>query len=770
MTPPFDAGWDDARLDAAFAARATTTPVAPSELVPAVSARIGSVHRGAPGWQWLAAGAAMVSVAVLVGGSMLLLSPTPTGSPSVASRGPSASPPYSTPNTAVLDALGDPITVSDALKIRDGSADADREVAVRGFLSPGGVTSCPALEIEEPAFLACAYGAPWFMERPEARVLPEPGSLGFAPPDGPAFQVAFVVTDIPAAAQFGASGDAPVAALLVGHFADRRAALCQQARRPTCALMFIVDRIAELGGEALGVQTFRYPFETGPAVEPTDRQEDLDALVAAAAPGAVVQSRSLFPISALLGVEPILIADEVVPHFGNQESLIWLETVTDLRSGVPIARTFALIDGTNWFAEITAAGAQLLDRTVVEPTGLATPALPAADPSAFDAAPRTIFGMPVLNVAQVVSQRKRDQAGDRDEYAIAGWYVPPRPGATCDPPLPAIHAPTPPCDAARDWLLFDPQQYGVRPGQLRADPEEYPDVLNPLIPVDVPFDVRGGWVGDTPRPLAVIVLGHFNDVRVEAFHGNAYFVVDALAWTADASPGPADRVVRLTGAATEDPATVLARISAASTRQALVTWATAAEGRDLLVLDPWTPSFAQELSTGGAVWIVRRLVLDTADGRPRVAVETGYTADDGTRVWLTPTPDSEADLATTIDLQNVDANTDALRVFDYGDVVSRIVAIDPSAHFTWHDLQPIPDFIQVARGATNREVAVRWRGVACDRVWRLDVNAVIGGPIVLQPLRSDGECEGPEVLHRVLLVFDAPVDLERFQTGEPCCG
>ncbi len=192
--------------------------------------------------------------------------------------------------------------------------------------------------------------------------------------------------------------------------------------------------------------------------------------------------------------------------------------------------------------------------------------------------------------------------------AIRGWYVAPRPGVACDPALPPIHAPAPPCDAARHWLLTDPQVYGLEQGQLRRDPVLSGSVLNPLLPVDVPFAIRETWQGDDPKPEPVVVLGHFADTRVSTFRANAYFVIDALAW--NRSDVLLDRVTRLTSAATEDPGAVAARIAAVSAEEALITWTTVVDATEFAQLEPFAARYLQgEFTPGTPIWIVRRLVL-----------------------------------------------------------------------------------------------------------------------------------------------------------------
>ncbi|HEY4228264.1 MAG TPA: hypothetical protein VGM49_07980, partial [Candidatus Limnocylindrales bacterium] len=89
----------------------------------------------------------------------------------------------------------------------------------------------------------------------------------------------------------------------------------------------------------------------------------------------------------------------------------------------------------------------------------------------------------------------------------------------------------------------------------------------------------------------------------------------------------------------------------------------------------------------------------------------------------------------------------------------------------WQRLGPVADLaIDVAYGRDHREVAIRWKGVACEHTWRLSVSAPgLDGSIVLQPTMS-GDCVGADVVRRLVIEFDQPVDLKQFRTTDPCCG
>jgi hypothetical protein len=763
--------WDDERLGAAFAARAEGASPTPADLAPSVMDRVGQRAIQRDGFvPWLMA-AAGIAVVIALGAALgVQPSPRPLGSSATTPGGTQAGRPA--PTSGAVAALGDPISVSTAIAVRDGGGTNDRELAVAGYLSPMRQLFCafePAAM--NPTQLRCPQSFQWLMERPEILMTVGSDLSAVRSPNGPALHPSFALVDPPDVPIPPTGAVEPLSVVLIGHFHDRRAALCEPADVASCGATFLVDRVSAVNGQPRGVLTRlrseRFDDATQRQVTetPIDLEEDVDRLVYAVAPEAQIQSRLLVTIDQVLGIEPILKNDDVVPNF-TQTALMWIVTAVDLRDGVPVARTFALIDGTNWIAEVTADGAtQVIRHVVVGPSDGAEPIAPTADPTAFDAAPRTVLGMDVQGVAVVTQRRRLDGAVDRDEYAIRAWYVAPNPDAGCTPGDPAIHPPDPPCDAGRHWLLDRPDQLGVEPGQVRADPEQWPAVLNPILPVDVPFDVPDTWLAGSARPQPVIVLGHFNDVRLNAYHGDLYFVIDALAWTRDRSIPSIDSFVRLTNAATEDPQAVLGRIAQLGETDALATWTTVVDAAQFASLDPRTAADAPEFTSGAPVWIVRRLVRNETDGRQRLAVVSGWTADHGTRVWRTEEPDSAPDLATTLDLHDPDARTRVIRVFDYGNLVESVRST-AGLKLTWHRMEQHEAGFDVARGASDREVAIRWPSGGCDPDWQVLLRTVAGRPGAIDvEVRTYGEsCPNDLVPRSILLEFDHPVALEALTT------
>lgn len=362
-----DGDWDDDRLRAAFLARAATAPSPPADLALETVARLDKPRQG---FRWpalAAAGAAVALVALLGAGAALRpLQSGPSGTPGLTTGDPSAT--ASTDD--VLDAIRDPIDVAAALSVRDGSSgDRDREIQVKGFLSPLFALPCPMnLETSNPTHVRCPESFQYVMEDPEPLAMSSAGGFDLRPPVGPSFQPSFALVEPPLAPAGGDVGGSPVPVVVLGHFHDRRAVLCAPADRATCEGTFVVDRVVEVAGTAIPVKTIA---RTDAA--PKDIEADVDALVGHVASKAIVESRRLVPIGEVIPLEPILTDDQVIPYVANPRTIAWIITTADLVEGTPRARTFLLLDGSNWFAEVTADGAALLGRVLPTPAGSEQP-------------------------------------------------------------------------------------------------------------------------------------------------------------------------------------------------------------------------------------------------------------------------------------------------------------------------------------------------------------------------------------------------------------
>jgi hypothetical protein len=364
-------GWDDDRLNAAFAGRAAAAPVSPSDLVDEVLALTARMERPSgvshrfPRFGPLLGLAAVVTVAIA-----FAVGQFGRGTP-VATQGPSGQPGSGSPGAATqsegaaappdpLAVLAEPITVSQAIAVRDGGVD-DRELAVAGYLSPIPTVFCtfiPADVTRNLTALYCPESFQWLMERPESLWSTSGNTTSGGPPKGPAFHLSLRLVPSdglvnPAGpAGNGATSPPPVKVVLVGHFDDRRAAPCPTDPAPEtpCADTFVVDRVAAIRGVAQPVTTRpAAPSQANAIEQPVSTADEIDGLVRAAGPGVAILSRQLHTGDQLAWAEPSLADDATLIN----QRLIWIVTTVGLRDGVAVARTFLVVDGTTRVLEIT---------------------------------------------------------------------------------------------------------------------------------------------------------------------------------------------------------------------------------------------------------------------------------------------------------------------------------------------------------------------------------------------------------------------------------
>lgn len=170
---------------------------------------------------------------------------------------------------------------------------------------------------------------------------------------------------------------------------------------------------------------------------------------------------------------------------------------------------------------------------------------PTTGPSS-QAEPTTVDGLPVQTVSQALAAEKSGAIVGDSLVAIKGWYNPMFPmGCPAETPGPAL---VETCASPRLVITENKEQLvvfengGVSENQTPSGP--YLDALEP----------EGSYVGsllpsgdtmsqDTYRPLPVVIVGHFHDVRAAACGSDeaacdAAFVVDRLAWLDGKSFGP----------------------------------------------------------------------------------------------------------------------------------------------------------------------------------------------------------------------------------------
>jgi hypothetical protein len=192
------------------------------------------------------------------------------------------------------------------------------------------------------------------------------------------------------------------------------------------------------------------------------------------------------------------------------------------------------------------------------------------------------------------------------------------------------------------------------------------------------------------------------------------------------------------------------------------------DAADFAALDPRAAENMPEFTSGPPVWVIRRLIENEMDGRQRLAVEWAFTADGGRRAWISPYPDMEPDLATTIDLHDVDARTDVVRVFDYGGQIVSARPVTARDRLEWrYTVHKYMAFLEVARGRSDREVAIRWTSGSCNREWRILVSARTDAPgVFVQPRTYGDYCPEDPKKVSIMLEFDRAVDLDDVRTTD----
>jgi hypothetical protein len=112
-----------------------------------------------------------------------------------------------------------------------------------------------------------------------------------------------------------------------------------------------------------------------------------------------------------------------------------------------------------------------------------------------------------------------------------------------------------------------------------------------------------------------------------------------------------------------------------------------------------------------------------------------------------------------------------VQVYDYDDLIDSVRPATAADHLAWQRINPGRDgIVQIARGANDREVAIRWTGGACDLNWRLLVDVQPTSPNPgpwIQPMTFDGSCPAGQVARAVILTFKDPVDLRSLRSIVP---
>lgn len=319
--------WDDERLDAAYVARGVANPT-PDDLTASTIAfvRAAAGHDRSSRSPRRLAIAAMIAVVVGGVGLAIVSFPKPASpgaattsgpTPAATSESPAASGSPSSSAPTVVAGLP-VVSVSDAIAVRDGGQDG-REIAVHGWFAWAAL-ACPApIGQETPLQLSCEDSYKWLTEDQQPPSTSDP-SVPFIRP----------LMDPEA---IGASLSADV--VVVGHFDDRRSALCEANERQGCEDRFVVDRICWVDGTELPISDVNQM--DGPRASTPD---DIHRVIEAAAPDWPVLSSMTVPGSRLSAIEPTLASRD---EFGlTQERAVWVVRV--VVNGKPA--TYLVVDGT----------------------------------------------------------------------------------------------------------------------------------------------------------------------------------------------------------------------------------------------------------------------------------------------------------------------------------------------------------------------------------------------------------------------------------------
>ena len=281
--------------------------------------------------------------------SACIAQPVPPPSPSPSPSGPIF---FATTLPTVADGSASTtvsvprVSVAEADAIRDGGVDR-RELDVAGFLSWTPVIACPViLGDPNPSRLDCPQIFQWLMANPEPLEHRTADGFTLGPPIGPGLRPSFALVDQPQPIEWRVGADqmaAPAPVDVIGHFDDRRAALCAPDQDPQvrCNDTFVVDQIASVDGQPIGVTTSEdLTDRDGNRVQPVSTVAEIDQLVAAADPDVVILSRRVLIAARLKQIEP------GIDRRSLSAAVIWSVVGIDSSADPPaVARTVLVPDG-----------------------------------------------------------------------------------------------------------------------------------------------------------------------------------------------------------------------------------------------------------------------------------------------------------------------------------------------------------------------------------------------------------------------------------------
>lgn len=472
-TPP--PPWDETRLAAAFAVRASRTST-PRDLAGATHLALPTPPTVRPRWRALLtpAAALVIAIGAIAGGMVLrdtersaaIPSAPPPNGPATASAGPAT-------------VFGLPIiSVSDAIAMRDAAVD-DREIAVRGWFLPSPPVSCP-MPLDRPTSALqpnCPDQFVWLTQQPESLTTSEPDSLSNRPPTGPAIHPDLDLIDLRWTPRQPMSGPRiPTEVVFVGHFDDRRAHLCPVAEEKACRDRFVVDRVDQVAGQT-------QPMSAMIAVNGARSTAEE---IAAAARGRARDSTilSVYATDGPIGLaeqEPMAAKDTLDL---TEHPVIW--GVRALEGGY--VTTYLIPDGAEAIYRVDSmVTVQVVPRRTFEPPPPASP-----PPS------QTVLGIAVISVPELIARRAAGPSPE--EVAVRGWIARSNVIYDCAIHLDPRHPLIPFCD----------------PPTFLMERSEQPDgasTQGPSVTVIIGPDVNSEVPIDWSDPREVVAIGHFDDHR-----------------------------------------------------------------------------------------------------------------------------------------------------------------------------------------------------------------------------------------------------------------
>ncbi len=337
--------WDDDRLNAAFAARASMARATAGRMPTDLTARtldavISDRGRASLGWRRFVPAMAMLALVALVvalAASMTVIGGHPTHDGAMSPGTSMSSPTTARPEeTSVV--LGLPITtVADAIAVRDAGID-DREIAIRGWYTPFyPLRACGRFTDKNPLSplqMGCPDLFLWLMQNPERLSTVTSTGMSWRGPAGPAISPDLDDIDMSWTGRY----EPPrlVELVVIGHFDDRRSFACPADEIEACRDRFVVDRVVSADGRP--VPTSALDESDGGA---TSTAADVEAKLHEAVPGAEILSMAA--VDGATGLERVEPSIGVFAQFQDQRA-IWVVGLLD-RAGQ--FGSYLVVDGTD---------------------------------------------------------------------------------------------------------------------------------------------------------------------------------------------------------------------------------------------------------------------------------------------------------------------------------------------------------------------------------------------------------------------------------------